>query len=1284
MTTYPKIPMQPRGIFSLIATIVFLVNPSAIPAADWPMWRYDANRSGASPTELPAKLHLQWARGYMPLSPAWPDQEKMQFDIVREPVVLGQTMYINSSRYDAIRALDTRTGEEKWSYFVDGPIRFAPVAWEDKLFFCCDDGYLYCLQGETGKLLWKFRGGPSDRKILGNERLISAWPARGAPVIADGKVYFAASIWPFMGIFIHALDARTGEPIWTNDGDGSLYIKQPHNTDSFASIAPQGPLVVIGNKLLVPGGRSVPACFDRRTGKMIRFQLGENGKRGGGSEVAAINNIFFNGGGIFDIATEKYLADYGKKAVLTKTHAFTWNKDQCRVFDLQNSKEQETETVDAKGKKTKITRWVMPELASTKIVGVATMIKAGSRLYFGGQDRVTVLDWDEEKNELSPSWNLKVEGSVIRLIAADDRLFVVTREGRIFCFGAKETKATIHARVNDPGPKITAALKSRVEQIFSAAKTRAGYGVVWGLGDGQLVEALARQSDLHLIVVEPDAKKVQMFRERWTKAGLYGARIAIVPGDVHSVQLPPYLANVMVCEDPDIANANFLAKAYQSLRPYGGTFCFVTSQRAQKLLTSLADPMLVNAKVVPGEKLTLLVRDGALPGSANWTHENADAANTRVSRDVLVKAPMGVLWFGGPSNEGILPRHGHGPQPQVIDGRMIIEGVDLMRAIDIYNGRLLWETKLPGVGFFYNNLAHQPGANASGSNFVSTSDGIYIAYQDKCVRLDPASGAKVGEYPLPKFAGMKEKETPRWGYLNVVGDYLIGGADPLFNPKAVPPPPKAGDKSGDDKDPNEKKIDKEPEEKKNPKESSITKLFKTIKGYTDNMSASRHLFVMDRKTGEVLWTAKAQHSFRHNATCAGGGRLYTIDRLSGEQLARIKKDDPEPPGPRLIAFDLKTGKEIWSADSGLHSEKESEGKIFGTWLSYSEKHDVLVEAGRVARDSLFDEPKGMRAYNAKDGKVIWFNKTYAGPAMIHGDGILQDQGGCDLLTGALKMRTDPITGESVPWRWLRNYGCNTPAASEHLLTFRSGAAGYFDLCNDGGTGNFGGFRSSCTNNLIVAGGILTAPEYTRTCTCAYQNQTSIALIHQPEVEMWTSYGTKDIKGVVKRLGLNFGGAGDRKADDGTLWLEYPSIAGVSPAVQVATKPGSPELFRRHSSAVTGPYNWVTSSGFKNVSEVSVSLGAMAEPRLYKVKLYFAEPDNLPAGKRLFHVDIQGTRIMSDLDIAKEAGGAARTLIKEFNGISAQGSLVVRLTPSAQADVRVPILCGLELILEDKK
>jgi outer membrane protein assembly factor BamB len=638
-----------------------------------------------------------------------------------------------------------------------------------------------------------------------------------------------------------------------------------------------------------------------------------------------------------------------------------------------------------------------------------------------------------------------------------------------------------------------------------------------------------------------------------------------------------------------------------------------------------------------------------LPGSANCTHENTDAANTRVSKDTLVKAPLGVLWFGGPSHEGILPRHGHGPQPQVIDGRMIIEGVDLMRAIDIYTGRLLWETKLPGVGAFYNNVSHQPGANGAGSNFVSASDGIYVAYDRACVKLDPATGKKLAEIALPKIGDMHEE--PRWGYINLVGDYLIGGADPLLDPKLL-------------------ESDAKPASKK---EATLSKLFKNLKGYGDDMTASRHLVVMDRHTGKVLWTASAKNSFRHNATCAGGDRLYTIDRLSGDQLACCKRDGKEPAPARLIAFDLATGKEVWS------DEKE----VFGTWLSYSAKHDVLIEAGRVARDSLFDEPSGMRAYRAKDGEELWFDKSHTGPAIIHGEQILMDRGACNLLTGKLKMRTDPISRELVPWRWARNYGCNTPTASEHLLTFRSGAAGYFDLANDGGTGNFGGFRSSCTNNLIVACGVLTAPEYTRTCSCAYQNQSSIGLVHMPDAEMWTFFGSKEVKGDIKRLGLNFGAPGSRKADDGTLWLEFPRAGAFSPTVKVTTKPEAPEVFRRHSPAVSGPYNWIASSGLKSVEEVTIALGNAAGPRTYTVRLYFVEPDNLAAGKRLFNVSLQGKELLTDFDIAAEAKGPWRTLVKEFRGIEAQTEMKIALTPAAQAEVGATVLCGIELIADQK-
>ena len=212
-------------------------------AADWPMWRCDAQRSGATPADLPARLSLAWSIELPELRPAWPDQAKMQLDSVYEPVVAGQRLFVGSSHDDSLTAYDTRTGRELWRFYANGPIRFAPVAWGERVYLASDDGYLYCVNSADGRLAWRFRGGPSERRILGNERLISTWPARGAPVLADGVVYFAAGIWPFMGVFLHAVDAETGRAVWTNDGDGSMYIKQPHNADSFAGVAPQGPLV---------------------------------------------------------------------------------------------------------------------------------------------------------------------------------------------------------------------------------------------------------------------------------------------------------------------------------------------------------------------------------------------------------------------------------------------------------------------------------------------------------------------------------------------------------------------------------------------------------------------------------------------------------------------------------------------------------------------------------------------------------------------------------------------------------------------------------------------------------------------------------------------------------------------------------------------------------------------------------------------------------------------------------------------------------------------------------
>jgi len=308
----------------LLFLFVILLSSSAS-GGDWPMWRYGPDRGAASPEQLPSELHLQWVRRMPALKPAWPSEPRLHFDTYYQPVVMGKTLYFGSSRDDTITALDTDTGAGKWRFRADAPVRLAPVAANGKIYFAADDGCLYCLAADTGKLLWKFRGAPADRKVVGNARVISPWPARGGPVLSDGTIYFAAGIWPFMGVFIHALDAETGRLLWTNRDSNSVESYIDHNYSDKVGVSPQGYMVVVGDRLIVPCGRSWPACYDRKSGKLLYYRLAQDpsvtlGKnwfgyqyrtwREGSWKVTANSRYIFNSqnlgtnfGGILDLPT---------------------------------------------------------------------------------------------------------------------------------------------------------------------------------------------------------------------------------------------------------------------------------------------------------------------------------------------------------------------------------------------------------------------------------------------------------------------------------------------------------------------------------------------------------------------------------------------------------------------------------------------------------------------------------------------------------------------------------------------------------------------------------------------------------------------------------------------------------------------------------------------------------------------------------------------------------------------------------------------------------------------
>ena len=176
---------------------------TTLTAADWPAWRFNAARSATSPDAIPANLSLQWVRQFAPPKPAWPEDPRLIFDGSYEPIVVGETLFLGSAQNDSVTAFDTRTGAEKWKFFAEGPVRFAPVSSENRVYFGSDDGCIYCLANESGELLWKFKAAPAARRVIGNDRMSSVLPVRGGPVIAEGKIYFTVGVWPFEGTFLY-------------------------------------------------------------------------------------------------------------------------------------------------------------------------------------------------------------------------------------------------------------------------------------------------------------------------------------------------------------------------------------------------------------------------------------------------------------------------------------------------------------------------------------------------------------------------------------------------------------------------------------------------------------------------------------------------------------------------------------------------------------------------------------------------------------------------------------------------------------------------------------------------------------------------------------------------------------------------------------------------------------------------------------------------------------------------------------------------------------------------
>ncbi|KKM06346.1 hypothetical protein LCGC14_1744910, partial [marine sediment metagenome] len=878
--------MTRRALLSVLSICMIIWASAPASGADWPTYRGDVARSGASTDRIKAPLSLEWV--FTPTAKpehAWGDPQpkpiegnlelpRMRFDDAFQVAADRKGVYFGSSADNKVYALDAKTGQVKWQFTTDGPVRLAPTLAGGKVYAGSDDGNVYCLRASDGRLEWTFSAAPAKQKVLGNGKMISLWPVRTGVLVDGGVAYFAAGVFPAEGLYLYAVSARSGKLIWKNDTYGR---------GGAGTVSPQGYLLASDEKIFVPSSRSMPAGFDRKTGRFLfhkNFSWRQIGLFGGTYNLLA-GKLLLNG-------TEQLLGVRQRDGQLAFTEALAANDpskgsrrvttdgksiylltgthlvaaEQAAWFDMRKrtsgpisnlrrerdklrrqardnprlakryaafKKRLVEALLDQREQEAKISKWRIPCRFSGSMALSRGIVFAGGNGVVKGFDTATGQE----------VFSGKVDGAARGLAIASSKLLVSTDTGGIYCFvqgtKGKGTKVAPTITANPFGAAGADGAKL-ARKILARSGVKRGYALILG-GDGTVALELARRTELMSYVVQPDAKKAAAARKALSAAGVYGTKAAVMHMPLDAPPFADYFANLIVCREPGTPAAELL----RMLKPCGGVACIPggADEWAGKLRRTVADAGETATQVAVSDGLVTMTR-GALPGAGSWTHEYAEPGNTACGDDKRVRGPIGTLWFGRPGPERMPSRHASNAAPLAFGGRMFIQGENVIMAYDAYNGLKLWERDIPG--------ASRLGLKYGVSNFAADGKSLFVVISDKCLRLDAVTGRTLRTYKIPA----KGSDPRSWGYVATTGGTLYG--------------------------------------------SAAKRVFE--RGGAERIYAinwADQLFALDVETGKLQWKRDVEKIWL-NTVCLGGGRLYYIDRTvtAAQQAQAVKGITHQP------------------------------------------------------------------------------------------------------------------------------------------------------------------------------------------------------------------------------------------------------------------------------------------------------------------------------------------------------------------------------------------------------
>lgn len=1090
-------------------------------AGDWPAFRGDPNHTGVTDDVLQLPLELSWTyQPHHPPQPAFrgrlaPSKDRVEpitYDYVFEPVVANGRLFFSSSSEDAVFCLDSVTGKTLWTYGVEGPARFAPRLVADRLYFGSDDGHVYCLDASSGKLIWRMRAGPSDQRCIGNGRVVSAWPVRTSVAVAENRAYFGSGLFPTMGTYLCAADADSGRLLW----------RRP------TPYSPHGQVLVEGDRLVVATGRTAPAEFHRSDGRPVADEPSPR-RALGGSFIGRLNDMLAWGpdesGVVFlrvsrDSIGERRPQDRGTTiagavtglrahSLVARDHLYVVRDEQILAVDWETFRRAALENPQVKWRRWEKTTYprygsqpfglgragllnsedvrLFEEMERAKAWStpnerhLTRAILAGDILVLGGKNSVLVVD-AEAGRQLAA---LDVDGEARGLAVCDGALFVSTDCGRLYCFRHAEPGSARKSRRADdvsPGAALvdkTTAAEARLAASGAADKaaaallhqadTRRGFCLVLGAHNAGLVAALARQSAMRIVAIDPDASKVAAARAQLARAGLYGKRAVVHHVAEEEPAYPTCFANLIVSDE--ILRGDRLPYTTSSvlrlLQPYGGTIALrSTGPAVSPTDWRLAGLSSWTSVSDDSGDTWQIARRLELPGAGEWTQMYADGANTVCSGDRLVGREFALQWFGPPGAEDVVERHAVAMPPLFKDGKLFVAGLfNTIEAVDAYNGTRLWKADVPESTRMM--LSHNAGFLAAGDG------GLFVAADSDCWMLDPETGRL-----LHKFTPVRLEND--WGYVGVAGNYLLGS-----DQKSPADEYSSGARKGG------------------------YRFLTNARDLHSRPTVSETLFAFDYGARRRVWTYRTPSAILNSTITVAADKVYFVEsrapKVLADETGTAWLPDFFARDARLVALDLADGREAWSQRLGPLSASPDDKHEHIVFLSYSDGLLLLTRTGHIDQKLSYR----LEGRDATTGAVRWQqtipsrHRVYAPlvygkngqqshPSIVNGkvfllshitDALIT----LDLTTGAIER--DP----SLYDFWIHSKTCAVPTASASSLFFRRDSCYMLDLATHQPMDLTTVTRPGCWMSIIPAGGLVLMPEASSGCTCGFALQTSVVL-----------------------------------------------------------------------------------------------------------------------------------------------------------------------------------------------